>query len=146
MNIGPLDLEGKYHGPWSKGLQHPKNKQIRFKRKAFIGEGFKSTWIPCWREDHDEIPTRTWLSRMIEDEVLEDVCQKIDLPVPDEQNRERIVELAKRKLTRIYNTKELPEQNLSCCDWPTVCWHRSHCHSQQEPNGRFGFVRISEVQ
>ena len=137
--------EGRYNGYWSRGYLHPVNKKLRFRRKNFIGQGFKDSWKEAWREDHDELPTSAWLDGMMEDGVLEDVRIRIDLPVPSEENRQRIVNLAKSKLRRIYSTKEIPEQNLSICDWPTPCIFRLPCHAQEPVSGRFGFMRIDEI-
>ena len=113
--------EGKYNGYWSKGFRHPINRGLRIKRKNFISKGFSDSWTQCWREDYDQISTQEWLDQMIKDEVLQDVCFRVDLPLPDEENRQRIVDLAKSKLKRIYSTDELPEQNLSVCDFPIPC-------------------------
>ncbi len=134
--------DGKYHSAWSKGLRHPINKGLRFKRKNYIGKGFKESWAEIWREDYDQISTQEWLDKMFDDDIMQDLCFRVDIPVPEEANRQMIVDLAKRKLGRIYSEKELPEQKLSTCDFPIPCIHRNHCHAGQEPSGRFGFVRI----
>lgn len=141
VNIGSRH-DGKYHSSWTKGFRHPINKGLRFKRRNFIGKGFKESWSEVWREDYDQISTKEWLDGMINDEVLQDLCFRIDVPVLDEENQQRIIDLAKRKLKRIYLTEELPEQQLSTCSWPQPCIHRGHCWNDEPPSGRYGFVKI----
>lgn len=133
-------LNGRFHSYWTRGLRHPVNKKLRFRKKIGADSGFKETWTECWREDHDEIPTQEWLSAMIADDVIRDVLFKIDVAVPEKASRLRIVDLAKRKLDRIQKMKALPDQNLSTCDWPSPCDHRNHCHAGEEPSPRYGFV------
>jgi hypothetical protein len=135
--------EGRYHSHWSKAVLHPVNRKIRFRKKS---EGkFKESWISIWREDRDEIDTQAWLQAMLDDSVLQDSTFIVDLPVPAKDSREEIVKLASRRLDEIYQTKQLPDRQLSTCDWPTPCSMRSPCHSGAEPSGRFGFVRVDQL-
>jgi hypothetical protein len=125
--------EGKYHGPWAKGLRHPVNKKLRFRKKHAVAEGFKSTWQQVWREDFDEISTHDWLQAMLEDGVLQDACFPVKIEVPDHAARQRIVEMAQRKLEIIEKTKTLPDLQLTGCDWPAPCLFRRPCHAGREP-------------
>lgn len=133
---------GRRHSYWTRGLQHPANKKLRFRKRTDVAAGFKNTWRETWREDHDEISTKDWLEAMLEDDVLKDVFFRVDVPVPEKVARQKIVDLAARRLEEIANLKEIPEQQLSTCDHPKPCIFRNPCHSEQEPNGRFGFVRL----
>lgn len=135
-------LSGRYHSYWTHGLRHPVNKKLRFRKKMGLATGFKDTWTECWREDQDEIPTQEWLNAMITDDVIRDVLFKIDVAVPEKAARQRILDLAQRKLDRLEKLKVLPDQNLSTCDWPSACVHRNHCHAGEEPGPRYGFVSI----
>lgn len=134
---------GKRYSYWSRGLRHPANKKLRFRKKNDVATGFKDTWREAWREDFDEISTKDWLQAMLEDDVLKDVFFKIDIPVPEKIAQQRIVDLAARKLERLDKLRELPDQNLSTCDWPKPCCFRNNCHAQNEPSGRYGFVRFT---
>jgi hypothetical protein len=134
--------DGRRHSHWTKGLLHPANKKLRFRKKTNIAAGFKDTWHQVWREDRDEIATKDWISAMIEDDVLRDICFNVSIPVPEKAARQRILDLAARKLDRLSALKVLPDQNLSTCDWPRVCAFRNNCHSGNEPSGRYGFARI----
>jgi hypothetical protein len=138
-------LNGRFHSYWSHGLTHPVNKKLRFRKKQNIGDGFKDSWREIFREDHDEIDTKTWLNAMISDDVIRDVLFKIDIPVPEKLARQQIVDLANRKLDRIAKLKVLPDPNLSTCDWPSPCSHRRHCHANEEPSGRYGFVPVDSL-
>ena len=90
--VGPY-RSGKFSSAWTKGFRHPVNRGLRFKKKSSPIEGFKSSWTQVAREDYDEISTSQWLESMIKDEVLKDLCFRVDIPVPDDENRERIVTL-----------------------------------------------------
>jgi hypothetical protein len=137
--------DGKRHGYWSKGLRHPVNKKLRFRKKTDVSVGFKSTWATIFREDYDEISTEEWLSAMLNDGVLPDVCFSVEIPVPEKSAMQRIVDLAAYRLDEIYSANTLPPQQLSTCDWPTACNHRNHCHKNDPPSGRYGFVRVDQV-
>jgi hypothetical protein len=142
VHLGP-HREGKYHSYWTHGLRHPANKKLRFRKRNRVDEPFKESWIEVWRENYDDISTHDWLQGMLEDGVLQDCLKKFDIPVPKAEARERIIDLARKKLAMIRNTTELPMQQLSTCDWPVPCVFRSPCHAQQEPSPAYGFVRIS---
>lgn len=133
---------GKRHSWWTHGLRHPVNKKLRFRKKNQIEQGFKSSWREIWREDYDDITTQDWLKAMIEDDVLKDVCFNVSVPVPEKTARQRIVDLAQRKLEIIAKMSTVPDKNLSTCDWPTPCSFRSPCHSGNQPSIKYGFVQI----
>ncbi len=133
---------GKRHGFWSHGLRHPVSKQLRFRKKNDKAVPFKSTWIEVWREDYDEIHTSDWLSAMHSDGVLADVAFNVDVPVPEPKARQQIMDLAARRLEQLWTEKELPNQQLSTCDFPVPCLFRSNCHRGDPPSGRYGFVKI----
>ena len=133
--------DGKRHGYWSKGLRHPANRKLRFRKKS---EGkFKDSWATIFREDHDEISTLEWLDALYSDGVFSDICFSVEIPIPEKAARQKIVDLAAKKLDIIYQTKELPEPNLSTCFWPVPCAHKGHCHSGLPPSGKYGFVQIA---
>lgn len=134
---------GKRHSWWTHGLRHPVNKVLRFRKRNQVESGFKSTWKEVWREDYDDLTTDDWLRAMLEDDVLKDCCFKVDVPVPEKVSRQRILDLAARKLEAIQNLDKKPDQNLSTCDWPIPCTFRSPCHKNDTPSGRYGFVRIT---
>jgi hypothetical protein len=135
--------DGKRHGPLSKGLLHPANKKLRFRKRNKVAEGFKDSWIPIWREDRDEISTGDWLQAMHEDAILAETCFSVTVPVPEKQARQKVLDLAARKLERLAQmTNDPPDQNLSTCDWPSVCLYRGCCHAGKEPKA--GLYRISD--
>lgn len=124
---------GKRHSPWTKGLRHPRNKQLRFRKKNDVSEPFKDTWLPVWREDFDDISTHDWLEAMLQDGVLQDVCFNVDIPVPEKTARQQILDLAKRKLERLAACEELPDPQFANCNWPKPCIFRTPCHAGREP-------------
>jgi hypothetical protein len=142
--LGP-NRDGRRHGYWSRGLRHPVNKKLRFRKKTDKETGFKSSWTTIFREDYDEISTKEWLEAMFEDGVLQDVCFSVEVPVPEEKARQRIVDLAAKKLDLIYSTKILPDQQLSTCDFPYPCSFRVPCHSGNNPSGKYGFVPVGQI-
>ena len=136
---------GKRHGYWSKGLRHPVNKKLRFRKRTDTATGFKSSWKEVWREDYDEISTKEWLEAMYADGVLQDICFSVEIPVPEKAARRRIVELAAQRLEEIYRTETLPPQQLSTCDFPIPCIFRNPCHSGNSPSGKYGFVPVESL-
>jgi hypothetical protein len=136
---------GKRHSWWTHGLRHPLNKKLRFRKKNQLDQPFKTTWREVWREEYDDITTQEWLAAMIEDDVLKDACFRVDVPVPEKVSRQRIIDLAQRKLEAVMTMREKPDQNLSTCDWPVVCSFRSPCHSGNQPSVKYGFVKVSSL-
>jgi len=134
---------GKRHSPFTKGLQHPVNKKLKFKKKNNPNEPFKSSWLPVWREDHDEISTESWLQSMLTDTVLEDHLFKVDIPLPNHDAQRKIKDLMSKKLEEIETADILPDQQMSTCDFPIPCVFRNNCHSGNNPSGKYGFMKIS---
>lgn len=138
--------DGKYHSFWSHGLRHPQNRKLRFRKRTDVRIPFKETWQEVWREDFDDIPTADWLQAMHTDGVLEDLCFSITVPVPEPNAKQMILDLARRKLDAVRNMERLPDPNLSSCHWPTPCIYRGPCHRGDSPNGRYGFIQISNAE
>lgn len=136
---------GKRHSPWTKGLLHPVNKKLRFKKKNSVNEPFKTSWLSVWREDHDEITSESWLQSMLDDYVLQDHLFKIDIPLPTAENQKKIRDLSIKKLDEIYTSDVLPDQQYSTCDTPVPCVFRSNCHGNSDPNWKYGFVPVDQV-
>jgi hypothetical protein len=134
--------DGKRHSHWTKALLHPVNRKLRFRKKHDVSEGFKSTWLPVWREDHDEITTSMWLQGMLDDGVLSDLCFSVEIPALEKSARQRILDLAASKLEKVQNLDSLPEPQLSTCDWPQKCLFRDDCHAGRFP--RKGVFRLLE--
>ena len=134
--------DGKFHGYWSRAYRHPVSKQIRFRRRNNVGEGFKSSWGQVFREDYDDVSTQSWLQAMLDDSVLQDSLLVIDLPIPERSAQQRILDLAAKKLDELWSTGTIPDQQLATCDWPSPCPLRSPCHSGNQPSGKYGFVQI----
>jgi len=139
--LGPMN-GGRRHGYWSKALLHPQKSSLRFKKRSrHTIDGFKETWIPCWREDHDEITREKWLEAMNLDGVLRESLFVVPIPVPEELERQRIVDLGKRQMERIIQLEETPDFQLSTCDGPLApCPFRICCPSGHPKDG--GFDRI----
>jgi hypothetical protein len=137
--------DGKRHSPWTKGLLHPRNKKLRFRRiKRTKFEGFTETWIPIWREDYDQIARETWLAGMEEDDVLQDLCFLVDVPMQPKSVLDKFREMACRKLEQLYKRERLPGGSLSVCDdvRQGPCPFQKCCYSVPEglPENT-GFIR-----
>jgi hypothetical protein len=131
--MGPMS-GGRRHGFWSKALLHPQKSSLRFKKRSRgTIEGFKETWIPVFREEHDEIDRHTWLQAMFEDDVLQESLFVVEIPLPGELEAGRIRDMAKRKLDIVRRVTELPDKQLSTCDGPLApCPFRDCCWGQPE--------------
>lgn len=139
------ERNGRRSTPWCQGFLHPQNKVLRFRKKSrSTTEIFNDKWEKVWREDHAEIKRETWLNAMLKDDVLPEVCFRIDIPVPPALLVERIRDMAARKLERLAKMTEVPEANLSSCDWPTPCMFRKLCHRIPEgkPSRDNGFESL----
>jgi len=125
---------GRRHGYWTKGLLHPQKSSLRFrKRSSKTIDGFKETWIPVWREEHDEISREDWLQAMFDDDVLHESLFVIKIDVPGELEAQRIRDMACRKLDAIAKATELPDKQLSTCDGPLMpCPYRRNCWDPDE--------------
>jgi hypothetical protein len=134
--------EGKRHSAWAKGLLHPVNKKLRFRKKNAVSEPFKSSWEQIWREDHDEITTRDWLQTMLSDGVLQDLCFSVNIAVPEKFACQSILDMAARKLEKLEKMKSLPDPQLTGCNWPKPCLFRTPCHAGKSPQK--GLFKILE--
>lgn len=137
--LGPMN-GGRRHNPWAKALLHPQHSSLRFRlRSRARVDGFKETWVPVYREEHDEIERERWLQAMIDDGVLQDLLFVVAIPLPGELEAERIRDMAKRKLDAALAVTKLPEKQLSTCDGPLApCPFRDCCWGQPEtgPNSQ----------
>lgn len=133
-------ISGRRRSPFSKGLLHPINRSLRFQRRSKgWTNGFRETWQPIWREDHAEIERQAWLQAMLEDEVLQEHLFVVDVPVPGEVERQKITDLASRKLEALVSLASLPEPKLEVCLDPIhPCPFLECCHSQPESHPEDG--------
>jgi hypothetical protein len=118
---------GKRHSAWSKGLLHPRNRKVRFKKQAKKVEGFKDSWIPVWREEHDQISRQEWLRGMEEDGVLQDLVTTVRVEPLSTFNRQQELDTIQRKADQLQAINKLPDMSRSACDWPRPCGFRCVC-------------------
>ena len=141
----PIDLvvivlgqerDGRRHGPLSRAYRHPVSKTLRFKKRD--GEDFGSTWERVWRE-RDKATREEWLDALADDGVLPDVVQIHSVPVSGRD----WCNIALKKLERIMEAKEPPEESSSMCfDRVRPCAFRACCPKGEEPSESSGFVRL----
>lgn len=134
---------GKRHGPLSKGLRHPKSRELRFRKRNDVKVPFKDSWEAIFREDFSDIPTADWLSSMNKDGVLQDVCFSVTVDVPNEATRKHFLDLASRKLDHLERMETVPDEQLTGCSWPVKCQFIKPCHAGAEPSGKYGFYKIT---
>lgn len=132
--------DGRHHSPWSRGYLHPKSRFLRIASRVGNKSAF-SGFIPCWREECDNISRDKWIDQMEEDGAMSQVLMDVDLPVPDPAFLSKIRHLAEKKMQQIA-AKDVPPPNISACDWPTPCMFRKCCWSFTEPSERNGFFRV----
>jgi hypothetical protein len=143
------ERDGLRHGPWSQGFLHPQNHQLRFRKKSrSSSEVFSEKWEKINREDHAEISRETWLEAMLRDDVLDEVCFRIDIPIPNPRILTHIRDLGRRKMDHLMGLKHKPDPNLSSCDWPVPCQFLRCCHSipEREPSEKNGFLQVLSEQ
>ena len=140
--------DGLRRGPWTQGFLHPRNKALRFRKKSReTTEVFNDRWIKIFREDHAEISRERWLQAMLVDDVLPEVMFRVDIPLPESSQRQRVLDLARRKMDRLQSLKRTPEACLSVCDFPVPCQFRRLCHGEQErePSEKTGYISANDA-
>ena len=145
--LGP-HRDGKRHSHFTKGLMHPKNGKLRFRKKSnSTTTEFKDTWQKVWREDYAGITSHDWLSAMAEDGVLKESLFILNVPVPEEDEIQRLLGMIELKLEMLRNGASIPEPSQSLCDYPMRCPYIICCHERrQEPSERLGFVAIESLR
>jgi len=133
--------QGRHHSPWSKGFLHPKSRCLRIAKRS--GEKFDGNWIPCWREEQENISRDKWLDAMKADGIMNDVLFNVEIPAPCAELQSKIGRLAERKMEALAAAKEVPAPNISVCHWPTPCTFAESCWSFTEPSERTGYIQIS---
>jgi hypothetical protein len=137
--LGPMS-GGRRRGPWSKAQLHPHHSELRFRvRRRRSLENFKETWLPIYREEHDEIDREKWLACMAQDEVLQESLFVMHIPVPETSRLDAIRELAERQLARAMLTGHIPDKQLSTCHNPIApCPFRACCWNDPEQGPEAG--------
>lgn len=126
--VGP-QRGGRRHSAWSKGFQHPIQKNLRFAPRK-RDSGFTENWKQVWREQTN-YTAQTWLEQMQNDEVLDELIQSRKIAYRGED--ERMVQ-AKRDMLTIAAQMETartdaPMRRSSCdeigrgpCQFSAVCY------------------------
>ena len=132
---------GRRVGYFSKGLFHVNRSHLRFRRKG-SPEGFKESWTTVYREDRPEINREKWLQALLADDVLGEILFVVNIDVPPIAVCDRIQDLAKRQIEKLYRIKELPDKQLSTCFDPiSPCAFRGCCHGEPESEPERGLFR-----
>lgn len=145
------ERDGRRSTPFTTGFLHPKNHQLRFRKRSKgtrqDGNVFNDSWERIHREEHAEISRETWLNSMLTDDVLHEAVFRVDNPTPDQSRLQRVRQMAEAKLERLYALKEKPEGNLSSCDWPMPCPYLRCCHvlPEKEPSDKNGFIYLKRA-
>src|ERR1700690_1581466 len=138
---------GKRSSPFTKAFRHPSNRTLRFRKKERNrSQTFSDRWTQVLREDCADITTEQWLAAMLKDDVLADVAFHLEIPVPENLLRMRILDMSRRKLDALYAMKKKPEANLSGCDWPVSCAFKRCCWGakETEPSEKNGYIQIDD--
>lgn len=83
--------EGRRHSAWTKGQQHPVNRQLRFARKHGKADGLAASWKTVWREECG-INAQAWLEQMSRDGVLRELAFDRPVKVPGPIQRQRVID------------------------------------------------------
>ena len=137
--IGQL-REGKHYSAWTRAFQHPINKKLRFRFKPRKDSQYGANWEQVWREQVDT-SREAWLDGMREDGVMPDLMFEVEVPVPIEEVRRKVVGHAVRRLQEIQETTETPAPSPSQCFYPTRCPFERVCWQFREgPTEPLGFT------
>lgn len=108
---------GRRYGHWTRARQHPSNKALRFARRVG-SEGFSENWPVVWREN-SRVNSQSWVEMMARDGVLSECAFSVNVRVPNEYQRGKVLE----DLARIAGEMER-EKSKSGADFPMT---RSAC-------------------
>lgn len=128
---------GKRHGHWTKARQHPQNRGLRFQRKHDKADGFTASWKTVYRENCN-VGVEAWVEQMARDGVLREVAFSVNVRVPGEYARKRVLEDIERIGDWMEENKEVDggglPMNRSACDSPIhgPCPLQCVCYAQME--------------
>jgi hypothetical protein len=123
---------GRRYGHWTRARQHPSNKAIRFARRT-SSEGFGENWPSVWREN-SRVDSQSWVQLMARDSVLSEVAFSINVKVPSEYQRAKVLEDLARIASEMERGKgksgaDFPMTRSACddpirgpCPWQSVCF------------------------
>jgi hypothetical protein len=141
VEIGKL-RKGRWATPFTVGYRHPVQKSLRFRQRD--GDDFGSTWQRVSRET-DAATREEWLDAMVDDGVLAEMVHVHQVPVPD--RAAELCNIALRRMARIREVKEPPEESLTACfSRIHPCPFRSCCPRGLEPSPELGFVPLTSLQ
>lgn len=120
---------GRRHSAWSKGFQHPVQKNLRFSPRK-KDNGFTGNWTTVWREQGNIKPD-VWLNQMRNDEILEELI--ISRRIQYNGEDARMIQARKDMLVIIplmeEATEDAPMRRSSCdelgrgpCLFQPVCY------------------------
>lgn len=119
---------GRRHSAWTKGLLHPVNGSLRF-RKRQKGD-FSDGWQEVWRENRMDIPTEKWLAQMEADGVMESLIVSREIAYRAEDAR---MQSARREMFQIIGqmgeAREDAPMRRSACDLWGGCPFQPCCFS-----------------
>ena len=129
MVIGS-SVNGKRAGYWCRGKLHPYTKRLQFRRKQgkdeLVGE-----WRTVWREE-SKIGPEPWIEQMARDGVLRECAFDIKVRVPDQLQRDRVLEDIERIGQEMAQARKQRQGQLfpmtrSSCDDPILGPCRFQC-------------------
>jgi hypothetical protein len=56
------------------------------------------------------------------------------------------MDVARRKMEKIQNTKMLPDEQYANCCWPVKCSFLGCCNRGDSPSGKSGFIPVEQVK
>jgi hypothetical protein len=120
--------QGRRVSAWTQAWTHPKNRHIRFKRKA-SSESFSGAWLKQWRE-HADLTAEQWLDQMARDGIFADLVHTTLVPVPP--RIEETVGDMKRIARELESMQAVPPMRRTGCYGFSPCPFLAVCYGAQE--------------
>jgi hypothetical protein len=120
---------GRRHSAWSKGFQHPIQKNLRFAPRK-KDSGFTENWRTVWREQSN-YDAKVWLEQMKNDEVIGEliVSRKIQYNGDDERMKTAKRDMLALAGEMVRARTDAPMRRSSCdelgkgaCPWQNCCY------------------------
>lgn len=131
---------GRRHSAWSKGFQHPIQKNLRFAPRK-KDSGFTENWKTVWREQSN-YTAETWLEQMKNDEVLSEliVSRKIQYNGEDERMKTAKRDMLTIAEKMVHARTDAPMRRSSCdelgkgaCPWQNCCYSPTPMTPEEMP-------------
>jgi hypothetical protein len=130
VSIGRRDHD-HHVSPWCKAYKSPAMNMYKFQKKS--GNGLSDNWKPIYFADDIDMDASTWVSQMLEDNIIDNLVQHINITEPSSVHVLNLKRDLNYELMDILQNYTIPWFELpmsrGACDSPYICPHQPLCFS-----------------